>query len=155
MGPQYPARSSGNRFALLALAQMTVDRQILLPGSTSVERRNAVTDIYGQPLLLAWLLMLNSAVIAPLSRMTRRIVNIGDRDDVKQRPDFVREDEFGVGLRLHWCANAIRSIHGSIELRSEGVGKDGCLHRSLPLAAAGAAGGVGAVNEPESVERAA
>ena len=37
------------------------------------------------------------------------------------------------GLGLHWCANAVRSIHGTIELRSDGVGLGSCVCLTLPL----------------------
>lgn len=55
------------------------------------------------------------------------------RERLFERGFSTKSAKSNSGLGLHWCANAIRSINGSIELRSEGTGKGSCMHLSLPL----------------------
>ena len=40
----------------------------------------------------------------------------------------------GSGLGLHWCANTINALNGSLQAESQGLGKGACLHLVLPKA---------------------
>ena len=40
----------------------------------------------------------------------------------------------GSGLGLHWSANTINALNGSLHAESEGLGKGACMHLFLPMA---------------------
>jgi len=42
-----------------------------------------------------------------------------------------RQTNFGIGL--HWCANALAALGGSVWATSEGLGRGACIHVLLPL----------------------
>jgi sensor domain CHASE-containing protein/uncharacterized coiled-coil protein SlyX len=78
-----------------------LDLQVSTPRDISAGGRNALrvaltsTGLAGLAIALILLWLLNTGVVVPLSRLTRRVRRIGANDDDVTRLNFIRSDEIG------------------------------------------------------------
>jgi signal transduction histidine kinase len=50
-----------------------------------------------------------------------------------ERGFSTKPDSTNQGIGLHWCANALRSLGGSIWATSDGTGRGAAIHIMLPV----------------------